>query len=612
MSNTFSRRHFLQYGMAAIAGGTALGGLPVHAAQAPAGTAAPQNDLVKGYCPFCQVRCTYHARVRNGKILELIGDRGNRWTGGAMCPKGLSIVELLNSPYRLVQPMLKQGSEWKTISYAEAVDIVVDKLRQSRAKHGDKIAERLALTSPLWDCRESELAALMTMRTAGGVNVMPAGEVCISTASNVLGMLLGANTSTTTVNEIVNAKTLVLWGANISETYPPYTRWLDKARDAGVRILSVDCRKTPTSAWAADQLMPLPGTDGALALGAIRFVLENGAFDRARVDESITGFELMEKGAQPWNVDKVAQATGLSEDAVTAFYRTLAESPRTIIWMGGCLSRYTNGLQSIRAIIALQALRDNLIGSGRGLLTMEGGKPEGEKEFVDAVCGPAKDSGVNFRRLLNTMKKGNLDVLFLNSSYRRYPDCTGVAEAIKKVGFVVHRGFFKTEEMDVADLFVPAAFGPESAGSHYGAEKQVVWRDKCVDAPGSCVPDWQFYRDIGRKLAPEIYPDFTGPEELSERFRNTVPSWKAMSVSRMRQSPDGLIWPQPEEGAQERIGTVFTSGTYATENGKIPLDLKLMGAFGWTPPKGNPHGADADKEYPLVLTQGKVVTQWQP
>lgn len=145
----------------------------------------------------------------------------------------------------------------------------------------------------------------------------------------------------------------------------------------------------------------------------------------------------------------------LSEDAVTAFYRTLAESPRTIIWMAGCLSRYTNGLQSIRAIIALQALRDNLIGSGRGLLTMEGGKPEGEKEFVDAVCGPAKDSGVNFRRLLNTMKKGNLDVLFLNSSYRRYPDCTGVAEAIKKVGFVVHRGFFKTEEMDVADLFVP-------------------------------------------------------------------------------------------------------------------------------------------------------------
>lgn len=127
----------------------ALGGLPVHAAHAPAGTAASQNDLVKGYCPFCQVRCTYHARVRNGKILELIGDRGNRWTGGAMCPKGLSIVELLNSPYRLVQPMLKQGSEWKTISYAEAVDIVVDKLRQSRASTATRSPSALPSPPPV-------------------------------------------------------------------------------------------------------------------------------------------------------------------------------------------------------------------------------------------------------------------------------------------------------------------------------------------------------------------------------------------------------------------------------------------------------------------------------
>ena len=124
MSNTFSRRHFLQYGMAAIAGGTALGGLPVHAAQAPAGTAASQNDLVKGYCPFCQVRCTYHARVRNGKILELIGDRGNRWTGGAMCPKGLSIVELLNSPYRLVQPYSDSPVDDENVSKNVYLDLI--------------------------------------------------------------------------------------------------------------------------------------------------------------------------------------------------------------------------------------------------------------------------------------------------------------------------------------------------------------------------------------------------------------------------------------------------------------------------------------------------------
>ena len=50
--------------------------------------------------------------------------------------------------------------------------------------------------------------------------------------------------------------------------------------------------------------------------------------------------------------------------------------------------------------------------------------------------------------------------------------------------FVVHCGFFLTEETEAADLFVPATFGPESQGSGYGNEQQVVWREKMVQAPG--------------------------------------------------------------------------------------------------------------------------------
>jgi formate dehydrogenase major subunit len=577
---------------------------------APERPAGPVRS-VKGYCPFCQVRCTYQAQVRDGHVVSLVGETGNRWTGGGMCPKGMSIVELIGSPHRVVEPMLRVGSAWKTISYAEAVDLVADKLQAARATHGPKVAGRLALTAPLWDCRESELAALMTMRLAGGANVMPPGEVCISTASTVLNMLLGAGTSTTTVNEIVNAATLVLWGANISETYPPYSRWLDKARDNGVRIVYIDHRKTRTSAWSSMQLQPLPGTDGALAMGAIRHVLDTGAYDPDRVQQTTTGLDALREDVAAYDPARVAELTGLAREDVAALYRVLAASPRTIIWMGGCLSRYTNGMHTVRSLISLQGLRDNLAGSGKGILTMEGGKPEGEKEFVDRVCGPAAADGVNFRRLLAAMKKGDIDVLFLNSSYRRYPDCGAVREAIKKVGFVVHRGFFLTEEAEVAHLFVPATFSPESQGSHYGAEKQVVWRDKCVDAPGSCVPDWQFYRDVGRKIAPDRYPDFSGPEELNELFRNTVESWRGITVARLRSSPDGVVWPAESPDAPERTGTIFDKGSLLTADGKLPLAFKALGPMAWSYPKGSPKGQERDEKYPLVLTQGKVVTQWQ-
>ena len=71
---------------------------------------------------------------------------------------------------------------------------------------------------------------------------------------------------------MLNAQTLVLWGANIAETYPPYIRWIDSAREKGVKVIYIDPRRTPTSNHSDTQIMARPGTDGALILGLIRFL----------------------------------------------------------------------------------------------------------------------------------------------------------------------------------------------------------------------------------------------------------------------------------------------------------------------------------------------------
>ncbi len=603
-----SRRTLLKACLAGAAGSHVLAG-----SSGAAGRDKPLPDAeeVKGYCPFCQARCTYTARIYKGKVLSITGDNGNRWTGGAMCPKGLSIAELISSPQRLTEPMRRVGEVWEKISYEEAVRLTADKLLALKKEHGDKISSRIALTSPLWDCRESELAALMTMRLAGGVNIMPAGEVCISTTSNVLSMLLGANTSTTTVDEIVNAEMLVIWGANLAETYPVYSRWLSRAKDAGVKIVYIDPRKTPTAAFADKHLKIRPGTDGVLALGALRHILEGRLYDAETAENTTTGLDALRKGAEPWTPEKTSETTGLPMDELSGFFTDVAASRKTIIWMGGSLCRYTNGVQTIRAIISLQGLTGNIIGGGRGLLTMEGGKPEGEKEFIDIMCGPSDAAGMNFRRLLNALAKKSVDLVFLNSSYRRYPDCDAVRDALKECPFVVYRGFFATDEMEVADLFVPATFSLESAGSHYGAEKQVVWREKGLQAPGSCVPDWQFYRDVGKLIAPDKYPDFAGPAELCDTFNKTVESWRGFSLEAMRKSPDGQIWPLEHAGAAERTGTIFTHGRLETESGKLDFALPTLGNYAWSPPRSSPQDPKSDKNFPLTLIQGKVVTQWQ-
>ncbi len=615
MPDSYSRRNFLKLSAALLAGGAAISaGAPLAQGMGFSGTgdAGPVNE-VKGYCPFCQVRCTYRARVRGGKVLSVTGEKDNYWTGGAMCPKGMSIVELMGSPYRITEPMRRTSDGgWERISYAQAVDMVVERMAAVIKKHGKDAANRVGMTMPLWDCRESEIAALMMLRIAGSVHAMPPGESCVSSASNMLGDMIGVNCGSTKVDELPKTRTLVLWGANVCELYPPYSRWLEKAREKGVKIVYLDPRRTRTSLLADMQLRPLPGTDGALAAGALRYILENGGYDEERARFQIEDFDALAPAVESFTVERVAEATGLSSEEITKFYALLAGSPRTIVWLGGSLCRYTNGINCVRSIILMQALRDNLIGEGKGMLTFQSGKPAGDEEFVDHYFGETKTPKMNFRRLRNTMEKGRLDILFLNSSYRRYPDSKGVRKAIDKVPFVVHCGFFLTEETEAADLFVPATFGPESQGSGYGNEQQVVWREKMVDAPGSCVPSWQFYRDVGRRLDPERYPDFRDPEDLYRRFSALIPSWKGMTPERLRESPDGLVWPLYSLEEKERSGSVFTEGKLLTPSGRMKVVHPLFGQPSkWTFPKGSPLGGDHADEFPLVLTQGKQLWHWQ-
>ncbi len=614
MPDSYSRRNFLKLGAALLAGGAGAAMLPEprRASAMGAGKPLPPPVGVKSYCPFCQVRCTYTAQVRDGKVESLIGESGNPWTKGSMCPKGMSLVELISSPHRITEPMLRQADgSFKRIPYEEAIALVAQKVKECKEKNGPKAGDRIAMTAPLWDCRESELAAAMTMHAAGSVHILPAGEVCISSASNMLGLMTGINTSTTTVNETCNSTTLVLWGANLNELYPPYSEWLNKARQAGVNIIYLDPRKTRTSQWASTQLQPRPGTDGCLAMGAMRYIFENNAYDEEKALALIPELDLLKEDTASYTPDVVAGHTGVSPQEQEAFYKALAGSERTIIWLGGSLSRYTNGIQSLRAIMLLQGLRDNMVGPGKGLLTMEGGKPGGEDEFEEHLFGVDNRPKMNFRRLRMAMERGNLDVLFLNSSYRRYPDSKGVRAALEKVPFIVHRAFFLTEESEVAHLIVPASFGLESAGSHFGAEKQAVWRDKAVDAPGSCVPDWQFYRDVGMKLDPDHYFNFKDPEDLFQKFVSIVPSWKGITLERLRKAQGGMVWPMYAEGDPEQLGSSFRDGKLLTADGTMPVKDRVFGRITWDPPKGNPFGKDRDEKYPLVFMQGKVLTHWQ-
>ena len=74
-----------------------------------------------------------------------------------------------------------------------------------------------------------------------------------------------------------NSDLIVLWGHN------PATAWLAQAeavgegRRRGAKLVVIDPRKTAFAAHADLWLRVRPGSDGALALGVIRLMIEQAA-----------------------------------------------------------------------------------------------------------------------------------------------------------------------------------------------------------------------------------------------------------------------------------------------------------------------------------------------
>ena len=608
-----TRRSFFKIGAAVVGSSVARDPKKGYASTVEQHRAVYVDAEIDSCCQFCQVRCTTKLQIKDGKVINVYGNPDNFWTAGSMCPKGKSLVETHYRKDRLIYPLRKTARGWERITYEKAFRIVVNKIKGTKENHPEDFAHRVALFMPLWDSRESELAALMALQMSGFPDACSPGDTCIGSSATMLRSCLGSPNSPTTLDEALETQTFVLWGANIAEIYPPYMRWVAMAKQRGARVIFLDPRETPTSQFSDVHLRLRPGTDGAFALGLAHFLITNGLYDAGYVKEKVNGFEALKKAVEPYTLEHTAQLTGLSTQMIQSFAQILGKSHRTLIWLGGSLSRYTNSMQTIQNIIALQAITNNLVGTGKGLMNVQGGKPGGEQEFLEHYRAPSLPQRLNIRKVLYNMKKGNVDVLLLNSSYRRYPDAKEVKARIRNVGFVVYRGFFMDEEAQLADLIIPGSMPFESEGSQYGAQRQVVWRRKAMEKPGETIEDWRFYTDLGRALNGDRFPDFESAEEIYELFQQKIESWHKLTLDKVKASPTGITWPYPKQYSAEHRGSMFPDGNFLTADGKVNLDVKFLGPMRWFEPKGSPRDKNNKKaqDYPLIFIQGKVVQHWQ-
>ena len=149
---------------------------------------------------------------------------------------------------------------------------------------------------------------------------------------------------------------------------------------------------------------------------------------------------------------------------------------------------------------------------------------------------------------------------------------------------------------------LPGSLHEEDEGTVTSAEGRVIHIRKAVDPPGEARPDWEIVCDIARRLGHGARFEFRAPAEIFDELRRLsrggVADYGGITYERLDRTM-GVFWPCPDE---DHPGTprLFEGGRFHHPDGRARFH----------PIAYRPPAEDVDDQYPIILTTGRVVSQF--
>jgi len=529
-------------------------------------TACPRN---------CYSTCTLKVYLKNGKLHMIEPDSRNLATPEGVCLKGLSYVERVYSPDRILNPMQrnKKTGDFKIISWDDAFNIILENLTLLRDSHGPQ--------SVLYYTGSGTKGLLNQVgmnfwRLFGGCTTTY-GDLCWPAGLEATRLTLGENKHNAPW-DMSNARLIILWGKNSAETNIHQMVFIEKAIESGARLVVIDPRRTQSSEQADLLVQPRPGSDGALALALAHLLISNNHIDTEFINNRIHGFDEFAGMVKEYTPARAAQICEISEERIFTLARMIADSTAVSINCGFGMQRYTNSGQTMRSIIALLAITGNIgkPGSGWIFANLQSAIFDAVKDPI-AFYPPKKQDEI-IRISIPTARLGE-GILETNAPpikmiwvergnpVTQNPDTNKVRQAFQSVDFRVVVDQFLTDTAREADLILPAKTMFEQTdviGAYWHPYIQL--KQKIIDPPGEVKPESEIYYLLAKKMRydVDIMADQLPPpsDKAIEKYFETKLTDTKITLDQLRQGP--ILAPGNQDIA-------FADYKFDTPSGKIEL-----------------------------------------
>jgi anaerobic selenocysteine-containing dehydrogenase len=471
------------------------------------------NDLqqIRGACALdCPDTCSWIVTVREGQAVALRGDPAHPYTRGSLCNKVADYLNYARSPERVLYPMRRVGpkgsGEFFRISWDEALETVAARLRNVTETDGAEAiwpyvgAGSMGLIQGIYGAGRRLWNVLGTSR-----HVV---TICTIAGGFGTGYTLGDNRVGMDPETLRFSKLVVLWGANVLSTNPHLWWAILEARKNGASIVAIDPIRTRTAAASDWHLAPMPGTDGALALGLLNVVLSERREDREFIDERTVGWEEFRKRIFEFPPARAAALTGLPTESIVELGKRLAETRPTGIRIGIGIQRHGGGGMAVRTITCIPGVTGDWRYPGGGVCYDTRGffGLNWEALWRDDLR-TRQTRALSMTRLgegLLEIDDPKVKALFVYASnpVASVPHQTKVRRGLARDDlFTVVVEHFMTDTARYADIVLPATMQIEHGDLliAYG-HLYLAWNEPAVAPPGECLPTTEIFRRLARKM----------------------------------------------------------------------------------------------------------------
>jgi assimilatory nitrate reductase catalytic subunit len=584
------------------------------------------------HCPYCALQCGMNLAPDADGLLTVLPRPDFPTNKGGLCQKGWTSTDLLAHPDRLTAPLVRGSKDGRLrpATWDEALDRVAAGIGAAQKMYGrDAVGifggGGLTNEKAYWLGKFARVA----LRTP---HIDYNGRFCMASEAAASIKAFGVDRGLPfPLEDIPGAEAILLIGGNPAETMPPIMQYFERQRENGGALIVADPRQTATAEAALLHLQLTPGTDAALANGLLHVAAADGLLDHEFISSRTTGWESVRRIIASFWPDRVERITGVPTAQIVKAAHLLGEAGTAMALTARGAGQQSKGVDNTLAFINLMLALGKagkphcgygcITGQGNG----QGGREHGQKadqlpgyRKIDNPAHRAHVAGVwgvdpetlpgagrSAYELLDSLgQDGGVRALLVMASNVAVsaPRALHVQERLRSLDFLCVSDIFLSETALLADVVLPIAQWAEEEGTMTNLEGRVIHRQQAKARPEGVWTDAMIVSALAARLGAGRYFPTDEPAVIFEELRRAsaggVADYSGITYNRI-DAEKGVFWPCPTE---DHPGTPrLFEKAFSHEDGRAKFH----------PVHHRPAAEEPDDDYPLYLTTGRVMAQYQ-